>query len=76
MDVSVEMILQILLAAGIGTISFFMKGVYAELKQLSKDVRQLSNAAAAHEAHRIALEQRITRLEVKTDKLLTANLNA
>jgi hypothetical protein len=72
MEITTDFIMQVLLAAGIGTISFFMRGVYGELKQLSKDVRQLSNAAAAHEAHRIALEQRISRLEIKTDKMKVA----
>lgn len=68
--ISIEMIIQLILAVGFGVIGFFLKGIYSEIKQLAADVRELSKLAASHEAHRQQTESRLTRLETKIDNLL------
>lgn len=52
-----------ILVAGLGIIGFFLKGIYSEIKQLAKDVRRLSEAVSAHEAHRFDADRRLSRIE-------------
>lgn len=63
MTIDIAMAVQMILAAGLGMIGFFLKGIYSEIKQLAGDVRRLSEIVSAQEAHRTDADKRISRLE-------------
>lgn len=67
--IDIGMVIQVILAGGLGMIGFFLKGIYSEIKQLAADVRELSKLAASHEAHRQHTETRLIRLEKKIDQI-------
>lgn len=54
---------------GVGVIAFFLRGIYANIQELTKSVNILNERIARYEERNSSLEVRLLRVEARLDKL-------